>query len=512
MKSNRGPDAIAPPPNYDRDSAYFKAQQTSANAYAWAQREGTTNAGGVGGSWGNVSVTAQARQPDYSHQATPSITISGGGSGSTMPSGGGGTAIADGSYEKQLIMELCPPGGMKAEPPPDKLAQFARLVANLNPDLVCPALLDCLEEGQPWIIRAKALCVMEACIVHGKKPGAANNAYADFFHACSGEISPLVNHNRQAIREPARRVLTLLGMAEASQPSVAPAAHPPAAAPVAPMPNLLDFDEDASSPPPVPSSPAPSQQPSPAPPISSGGDSLFGGLKVQSGTTPSQPQAPPSRPPPPPSSGNLLGDLTAEAMAVSNEGDNGGLFGDVNVKESSNSATNQISVDQASYVLDGITLKTPEKASEHKEDPMLSVGKSGSAFGFINQDSVETPAPASASKDSFDPLKNTTPNTAKQMMQFSPAQIQAFSPQQMQALAYQQMMMQQQMQMAQMLAMQQQQRGGATPPFSMQMPGHVVMQNPAAARTSFAFMDGAPKKDDKSFDFIKDAMTMEKKK
>ena len=97
-------------------------------------------------------------------------------------------------------------------------------------------------------------------------------------------------------------------------------------------------------------------------------------------------------------------------------------------------------------------------------------------------------------------------------MQFSPAQIQAFSPQQMQALAYQQMMMQQQMQMAQMLAMQQQQRSGATPPFSMQMPGHVVMQNPAAARTSFAFMDGAPKKDDKSFDFIKDAMTMEKKK
>jgi hypothetical protein len=86
----------------------------------------------------------------------------------------------------------------------------------------------------------------------------------------------------------------------------------------------------------------------------------------------------------------------------------------------------------------------------------------------------------------------------------------------MQALAYQQMIMQQQMQMAQMMAMQQQRgKPGMFPQIKMPgvMPGNMVMQNPAAARTSFAFLDEeSQKKDDKSFDFVKDAITMEKKK
>ena len=84
----------------------------------------------------------------------------------------------------------------------------------------------------------------------------------------------------------------------------------------------------------------------------------------------------------------------------------------------------------------------------------------------------------------------------------------------------QQMMMQQQMQMAQMMAMQQQQqqqRGSGTMfmpmPGGVPMGGQMVMQNPAAAKTSFAFLDGkAQSKDDKSFDFVKDAMKSENKK
>ena len=72
--------------------------------------------------------------------------------------------MEDGRYEKNLVAELCPPGGLRAEPPPDKLAQFLQAVPTLNPDLLCPALLDCLEEGQPWIKRAKALHVMHAVI------------------------------------------------------------------------------------------------------------------------------------------------------------------------------------------------------------------------------------------------------------------------------------------------------------------------------------------------------------
>merc|ERR1711865_1200605 len=129
---------------------------------------------------------------------------------------------------------------------------------------------------------------------------------------------------------------------------------------------------------------------------------------------------------------------------------------------------------------------------------MGDVSTGGSAFGFINatgstgSSTSEKKADGSASTakiDSFDPLKNITPNSRKAMMQVS--------PEQMQAMVYQQMMMQQQMQMAQMQMF-------------MSMPGH-VMQNPAASKSTLAFMDQPQKKDDKSFDFVKDAMTTEKK-
>ena len=86
------------------------------------------------------------------------------------------------------------------------------------------------------------------------------------------------------------------------------------------------------------------------------------------------------------------------------------------------------------------------------------------------------------------------------------------SPEQMQALMYQQVMMQQQMQMAQMqMAMQQHQKLASNNPqmMFMNMPGH-VMQNPAASKSTFAFMDKPRKEEDKSFDFVKDAMKSEK--
>ena len=70
---------------------------------------------------------------------------------------------------------------------------------------------------------------------------------------------------------------------------------------------------------------------------------------------------------------------------------------------------------------------------------------------------------------------------------------------------------QQQMQMAQMMAMKQQQaRLGSSGMYMPQMQG--VMQNNAAAKTSFAFMDKPVKTADKKFDFVQAAMSMEKKK
>eukprot|EP00934_Nitzschia_sp_Nitz4_P001795 Nitzschia sp. Nitz4//scaffold140_size61219//26573//29005//NITZ4_006439-RA/size61219-augustus-gene-0.63-mRNA-1//-1//CDS//3329536224//1795//frame0 len=514
MASNRGAGAVAPPPNYANDSAYYKSRDNN-NAYAWAQK-GAGAPSGVGGSWASAapapSIASQARQPyEQHHQATPSITVTQTpGAAPAYPSQGGG-AVSDGSYEKQLIMELCPPGGMKAEPPPDKLNQFCRSVPNLNADLVCPTLLDCLEEGQPWIIRAKALWVIEACIKYGQRPGAASNAYADFFHTCSGEVAPLANHNRAQIRDPAKRVLNLLGVATPAAGAAPIAAAPapmaaPAPAPVAAMPNLLDFDEpEPEEPPTPPSAPPPVAPPAPV----DTGASLFGGLNVSSpvGAPPSQPPPPPpatasSAPPPPPSSGNLLGDFLQDAAPT--PATDSSLFGDMAVKGTPVPApASDASVDQAASMFGDLMVKGAETPKEAAPAPAA-----GSAFGFINdsapkQEAPVAPAPPGAtSRASYDPLQNMTPNTAQKMMQVS--------PEQMQAMAYQQMLMQQQMQMAQLMAMQ---RGGAGGGMMMPTPMPGVMQGAGGAnRTSMAFRDQPVRREDKQFNFIQDAVTKEKKK
>jgi hypothetical protein len=141
---------------------------------------------------------------------TPEIPFS----SNIITSSAGVSAVLDGNYERNLIMELCPPGGMRAEPPHDKLQSFTQAISSLNPDLVCPALLDALEDGQPWIIRAKALCVIEVVInvAEEMRQKKENNAYADFFHACIEEIEPLSRHSRVAVRDPCKRVLKALGI------------------------------------------------------------------------------------------------------------------------------------------------------------------------------------------------------------------------------------------------------------------------------------------------------------
>lgn len=516
MASNRGPGAVGQPPNYANDAGYYKSRDTP-NSYSWAQKSGSAS-GGVGGAWASSPAAAPNA---YGHQATPSITVNDTGGGVVNASGGGGTAVSDGSYERQLIMELCPPGGMKPEPPPDKLAQFARLVSGLNADLVCPVLLDCLEEGQPWIIRAKALWVMQSCVQNGKKSEASNNPYADFFHACSAEIAPLANHTRAAIREPAKRVLNALGVATPvlGAAPLRASASPAAAAPPAPVTNLLDFDDGAplEAPPAAPPA-APPQELPPAAPAS--GSSLFGGLNVATASSSAPP--PPAAAPPVPAApaGDSLFDFmsdgaTAPPAAAVPVAPAPSSFGFMNDGEAAAAAVRE--VNQASSMFDNLSLKSTEASAGAAAEASLAAVAPGSAFGFINSaGSVDTsekktdaPAAAMASPGgtaSFDPLKNGTPTSPKKTMQFS--------QEQMQAMYYQQMMMQQQMQMAQMqMALQQQaKRGsGGNQQMFMNMPGR-VMQNPAAAKSTFAFMDKPQKEQSHSFDFVKDAMTNEKKK
>jgi len=501
MASNRGPNAVQSDP-------YYKERDTK---YQWAHKSGGVGPGGVGGSWGAPAPATSSHQ----HQTAPSASInhvnpSAGFGGS----GGGGTAAQDGTYEKNMIHELCPPGGMKAVPPPDKLANFTRAIPSLSPDLVCPVLLDCLEEGQPWIIRAKALCVMETCIQNGDRPGEGGgifNPYQDFFHACQEEIAPMASHPRAAIKAPASRVIALLGIAAPAGAASAGAA-PPQQAPAAPAPNLLDFDDEpaTSAPSPAPAkvhAPPTVASPPAQPAVASANSNMFGGMQVKATTA--APVATPAAAP----AENLLDFQpvpapTPVAAAVATGGNNvapSSMFAEMNIK-SKDSESEKKSDDDIK----------PTTAADDLQSFATPGGGGGSAFGFMNGDA--TGAPAAREPESFDPLKNDSPtNTSKKMMNISPDQ--------MQAMAYQQMMMNQQMQQMQM-AMAVQQRGGLMAPFPMAAGGspqfsmqqqqqqHRQSTGGGAVNSGFSFMD-APKparKDDKKFDFVMDEMKTGTKK
>ena len=445
MASNRGPNAIAP-----REQDQYYPQQQQQSSY----HNNRASQGGVGGSWGATG-----------HSTTPSITIS-----SSAPSANSAPA-SDGTYEKNLILELCPPGGLKAVPPPDKLASFAKMLPSLNADLVSPVLLDCLEEGQPWIVRAKALCVMETCLRSGTSMVDGSNPYRDFFHACQAEIVPLTGHARAQIKDPAKRVVALMGGAEAGYQV---AEEAPAAVTVV---NLLDFDNE----------PAPA--PASAPPAAPTSQDMFGGMQVKAKN-----DAAPTSAAPAVANDALLLDFGAPVPAASSNSND--IFRDVGVKEV---PTTQLF--QNMTLMDGSGGEDKKSDSEDAGD--LAV-PTGSACGFINSGSKDEQH--EASKPNFDPLTapptspNATAKTTLPMMQ---------SPEQMQAMAYQQMMMQQRMQMQMAYAMQQQQGGRpmafpmgmAGPTGTMMAPNLSMSMNPVGN----AFAKPA-KTDDHKFDFVKDAM------
>ncbi|KAL7570143.1 hypothetical protein ACA910_019982 [Epithemia clementina (nom. ined.)] len=537
MASNRGPGAIHGPAT----SEYYKERDRGFNSWNNASGGESTSAkaGVPGGSWG--STASQAREPNY---GTPSVQVvhnpSASGGAAINP---GGTGSSDGSYEKNLILELCPPGGVKPVPPPDKLAAFARSVSNLNSELICPALLDFLEDGQPWIIRAKALCVMETAIQNGVMMSDGSNPYKTFFYACAEEIQPLAVHPRPAISEPARRVLLLLGITPgpshdnggANNHHYTVSAPPVAAPPVVSAPNLLDFDDNnnngqdapppaqpPSQPPPPPPSeatPAPSAAVAPAAPS----NSMFGGMTVKGASAAAavasaapRPSAPPAAAPAPPQDAGSLLDFSDPFDPAPSNGSNG-------------SKPSEASTSAAASMFGELSIK-----DEKKKDDDTPKGTSaptaplGSAFGFINSatpaPATPTPVASTAEPKSFDPLKNagfgasaafsTSMPTATASMSPTgmPKTMMALSTEQMQAMAYQQMMMQQQMQQMQMAAMIAHQRGGMPPPpMPMQFRQSSGSGMPGVGFAASSKYQPA-KKDDKKFDFVKDAMVSAEKK
>ncbi|KAL9189387.1 hypothetical protein ACHAXT_009062 [Thalassiosira profunda] len=550
MASNRGPNAVGsagnavmPPPASSEPSAYDRARQ-GGPAFGWAAAGGGAPPPaaaappaptGVGGSWagapaapppppqqygGPASVASQARQPPAAHAA--SAVPAGGGYGSST-----GAASSGGAYEKNLIAELCPPGGMKAEPPADKLAEFAAAVPSLDPDLVCPALLDALEEGNPWIMRAKALCVIETVLTAEAARG-DGHAYADFFHACADEIAPLADHARASVRGPAKRVLDALGV-EGGAAATNGAGAAVAAAPT----NLLDFDAPAA-----PAVAAPVAEA--VAPTAPAGDSLFSGLNTKAAAPTAAAPAPPAAPPA--TQDDLLGGLgsgpsvdppapaAAAPVAANGTAPGGDLFGNMNVKS------------------EGVAEAAPAPAPPPPAGAAPPAAP-GSAFGFLNAAPASPGAPpapaqtpASPAAKSFDPLLSMGagggPTVSPGNAPVSPTPGQMAQMQQMQ-MAYQQNMMMMQQQMAQMQMASQQMANnyprqggtpgmGGMPPMPLQgtpgtptaakppvMGANYMRQVPGVAgdkMSSFSFLGSEPKKQEtRAFDFVQDQVKDEKK-
>jgi len=547
MASNRGPNAIS-----------------SSDSYGNTYKAGSNNiSSGIGGSWGSgggggSSVAAQASMPNHNPvNHNPVVNISG-------PPGAANTS---GTYEKNLIMELCPPGGMKPEPPADKLASFCQSLSNLNSDLVCPALLDMLEDGQPWIIRAKVLCVMERCVEVGEEMSktTGNNVYADFFHMCSEEIKPLANHSRSAVREPAKRVLKVLGIdhAPAKATAAAPAVAPKAPVAAAPAPNLLDFGDDepptqgVPQPPTVPPPPPPSvpTEAPPVPPPSSGGD-LFGGMTIKTGGNAIEVEAPVATMPIAPTPAPVPVPIAAEpdlfgtvdnvvvqpAPTPVAAPSNASIFDNMNVKPNDTANVNVAPAPMKENVENANTVQT--------QSPPETAAPSSSGFSFMNSGATDTsstpagPGPGLSEpkqdesmsahahqppKPSFDPLLSMGMGAPSST---NTANVNVGHPNSMAMNAQMAALMQQQQQQIMMMqAQMQQMRMGATGTGpggapgvgggqfmgenaggGMQAPRMGVMggMGGSGVATSFAFMEDPNKvkreASNKKFDFVQDAM------
>ena len=370
MASNRGPNAVGsstvPPASSSaaeqQNSEYYKARNAAGGpSFQWAGTSGagtatsapsvpsgtTFGTGGVGGSWAAAPATTHAPSPSA---APPQMSVAAraraeahGTVASAIPVTSVGGATPNGMYERNLIQELCPPGGMKAEPPEDKLAEFARAVPSLNADWICPALLDALEEGNPWIMRAKALCVIETVLtVMADHSQDGSNAYADFFYACSGEVEPLANHARASVKGPARRVLALLGVENAGNTLAGGEAAVATSAPAQEAPNLLDFDDPTPPAAPVaaPVAPPPSLASEAISVTSGGGDSLFSGLTTKAANP--APSAM-SAPAPVENENDLLGSFGGQSLEDASipstpAAGSSDLFGNMIVKSADNQA------------------------------------------------------------------------------------------------------------------------------------------------------------------------------
>jgi hypothetical protein len=167
------------------------------------------------------------------------------------------TERSDGSYEKNVVDELCAPGGVRPVPPKDKLDSFCKACRTLDPNWIISFLDEKMAEDD-WKIQHKALCVVEALL---QTPGL--EAFADRLDQTPDNLEALYTSKNPSVRERAQKVWKLLyddegngnnsnggdGYTDMNEPQLlTPESSPPKRSTGGPETNLLDFGEAFAAP------------------------------------------------------------------------------------------------------------------------------------------------------------------------------------------------------------------------------------------------------------------------
>ncbi|KAF0688438.1 Aste57867_19954 [Aphanomyces stellatus] len=128
-------------------------------------------------------------------------------------------ATFDWEYERSLIDDLCPPGGLARAPPAENLKRFVDLAKTLDMTIVGDLLLDKLED-ESWQVRLKGLCVWESLL---EAPGCSQ--YGQWLEENIELLQHVGQDPKSHVATKAKRILQLIGVEAAHQPVAAPAAH-----------------------------------------------------------------------------------------------------------------------------------------------------------------------------------------------------------------------------------------------------------------------------------------------
>ncbi|OQR97527.1 hypothetical protein ACHHYP_10725 [Achlya hypogyna] len=170
-----------------------------------------------------------------------------------------GSSDKSGDYERTLIDDLCPPGGLARAPPAESLKRFVDLAKTLDIHTIGELLLDKLEDDS-WMVRLKGLCVWEALL---EAPSCSH--YGEWLEENIELVQHLTQDRKSHVAVKAKQLLTLLGIDVSDLPA-APKQSPARAPRPANEVDILGLGFSGMSVEPPSAAPAaPPMQPSPMP-------------------------------------------------------------------------------------------------------------------------------------------------------------------------------------------------------------------------------------------------------